>query len=129
MRRPSTYAEAYRWWRDALAGREVERHDGIPECGFYRMRNVKGGPWVPVKIVLERDIDPDTGELMGPERYIAEYDGKRSNAFWVWGRVSPISREEYDRLVAAVATNETMAANMVPVDLSEKPTLPPRRSR
>ncbi len=129
MRRPSTYLEAFRWWLDALAGRDVERLDGIPECGFYRMRNVKGGPWVPVKIVLEREIDHDTGELAGPERYIAEYEGRRVDAIWVWERVSPISRADYDRLVEWVASDDVMAASMVALDLSKTPTRPPKGAR
>lgn len=42
--------DAYKWWRDALAGNMAPVRDGHPEAGFYRRRQYKGGPWVPVAI-------------------------------------------------------------------------------
>lgn len=129
MRKPSTFSEAHRWWFDAIAGRDVEQHDGLPECGLYRRRNVKGGPWVPVQVKLSQDIDHDTGELSAPERYIAVAEGRVIDAALIWDRLEPISRAEYDRLVEAVATDERMQASMVPLDLSATPTRPPKGAR
>jgi len=129
MREPSTFVQAHRWWFDAIAGRDVERSDGLPECGFFRKRNVSGGPWVPVQISLSRAIDHDTGELTAPERYIAHVEGRVVDAAMIWDRLEPISREEFDRLVARIASDERMQASMVALDLSETPTRPPKGAR
>ena len=67
MRAPSTFMQSHGWWLDAIAGRDPARHDGLPECGYFRMQHVKKGPYVPVRVTLSRDIDHDTGELAAPE--------------------------------------------------------------
>ena len=127
IRQPSSFTQLYAWHRDAVAGRPVERHDGIPEAGWYRMKRVKGGPWVAVQIVCERDLDDETGELAAPERLIAIFDGARCDAAAVWTYVQPISHDEYRALVERAGTDDRMAATMVPVDLASTPTRPPRR--
>jgi hypothetical protein len=129
MRQPSTFAQAYRWWQDAISGREVERHDGLPECGFCQMKLVSGGPWVPVEVKMVRSIDPDTGELTGPERYIALVEGHTRDAAPIWDRMEPISRADFDRLVARIAGDERLQASMVRLDLSATPTRPPKGAR
>ena len=126
IRQPSTFTQAYGWWLDAIAGREVERHDGLPECGYFQMKNVKGGPWVPVHITLSRDIDAETGELTGPERYVAHVEGRTMGPVFIWDRLEPISRDAYEDLCARIARDERMQASMVPLDLSTTPTRPPR---
>lgn len=37
-------------YQNNLAGKAVAIHDGHPQTGYYKMRNGKGGPWVPVAI-------------------------------------------------------------------------------
>jgi hypothetical protein len=37
-------------WQDNLAGKKPPIHDGEPQCGFYKRRLIKDGPWVPVAI-------------------------------------------------------------------------------
>lgn len=127
IRTPSSFAALHAWHRDAIAGLPVDRHDGIPEAGWFRMRRVKGGPFVPVQIVCERDLDDETGELAAPERLVAIFDGTRCPAWSVWTYVEPISRAEYLALVERARTDERMAATMVPMNLSDTPTRPPRR--
>lgn len=127
IRKPSSFTQLYGWWSDAIRGREPEMHDGIPECGCYRMKRVKGGPWVAVEIVCERDLDDETGELAAPERLVAVFDGTRCAAENVWTYVQPISRTEYLALIERARTDERMAATMVPLNLSDNPTRPPRR--
>lgn len=128
MRQPSSFAQLHAWHRDAIAGFPVDRHDGIPEAGWYRMRRVKGGPWVAVQIVCERDIDDETGELTAPERLVALFDGERRRADTVWTYVEPISRDEYRALLDRAGRDERMAATMVPMNLKDNPTRPPRRA-
>lgn len=127
IRQPTSFSRAYAWHAAALRGEPVTRHDGIPEAGFFRMRRVKGGPFVPVRIWIERDIDPDTGELAAPERYRAEVEGLPADPESIWTYLTPISRADFDALVERHRSDDRMAASMVPLDLSGTPTLPPRR--
>lgn len=127
IRQPSSFASLYAWWSDAVRGRQPERHEGLPEAGYYRMKLVRGGPWVAVEIVCERDLDDDTGELAAPERLVAVFDGRRCDAERVWTYVQPISRPDYLALLERARTDDRMAATLVPVDLASTPTRPPRR--
>jgi hypothetical protein len=98
MRPPTPARQLYRWWNDALAGMAPPIHDGMPECGFYKTRIVKGGPWAATEIKIVRDVDLDTGELTAPERFIAICDGERRSAARLWTYLTPISREEHRAL-------------------------------
>jgi hypothetical protein len=103
-----------------MEGRNPPRHEGIPECGYYSMRDVSGGPYVPVRIELEADVNPETGELEGPERFVAiAGEDERRNAVNLWTRLDPISKEEYDRILAA-----NRRATRVKVDLTKEATRP-----
>ena len=127
IRQPSSIGQLYRWHHDALAGRCPEIHDGIPECGWFKMRRVKGGPWVPVEITCESVTDPDTGELTEPEKLIATVEGQRQEADRLWTYLHPISRDEFTALVTRHRQDGRMAATMVPMNLSDTPQRPPRR--
>ena len=126
MRKPSTFMQSHSWWLDALAGKESPRHDGLPECGYYRMKLVKGGPWVPVQVKLSQDIEFDTGELAAPERYIAVYEDRNVDAALIWYRLDPISHIEFIRLKTRIGRDERLQASMVKLDLTEAPTRPPK---
>ena len=85
----------YAWWGDALAGNIGPIHDGHAQCGFYRKRKYKNGPWVPVAIWRD-----ESGQLEGL------CDGDDLNAdqvaeIWTWICTEPISEETY----RAVAEN------------------------
>lgn len=127
MRQPTPFTEAFAWHRAAVAGGHVELHDGLPQAGFFRMQRVKGGPFVPVRIFIMRETDPDTGELTEPERFVAEVEGLRADPVAIWSYLTPISRADFDALVERHRSDDAMAATMVPLDLSKTPTLPPRR--
>ena len=127
MRQPTSFTEAFAWHRSALRGASVERFDGLPEVGWFKMQRVKGGPFVPVRIFIESQIDPDTGELTAPERYVAEVEGIRADPVPIWTYLTPISRADFDALVERHRSDDVMAATMVALDLSKTPTLPPRR--
>ena len=123
IRRPTTAAAAYAWHRAMLAGDEPERHEGEPQCGWFRARLVKGGPWVAARIWIERDID-ENGELAGPEEYRCEVDGERRNPYGMWTYLTPISRAEYDALLHRRTMIPAMQASMAAVDLIAEPILP-----
>ena len=124
IRRPTPPSKAYAWHRAALAGENPPTHDGFPECGWFKARLVKGGPFVAARIWLEREIDPMTGELAAPEEYRCEIDGMPRDPDRAWTYLTPISREEYDRLLHRRNLIPAMQASMVKPDLVANPILP-----
>ena len=124
MRMPTPPSKALKWWKSAVSGENPPRHDGLPECGYYRTRLVKGGPFVAARIWLEREIDPATGELSAPEEYRCEIDGMPRNAANAWTYLEPITREEYDALLHRRLMIPSMQASMAKVDLIAAPILP-----
>lgn len=42
--------DPYAWWRAAIGGNAGPIHADKPECGFFKMRVGKDGPWQPVAI-------------------------------------------------------------------------------
>ncbi len=82
----------YTYWEAALIaariGQKVAMQDGKPQCGFYKHRKIKDGPWIPVSIFIHED-----------ERII-QIDGvpvaiHQHNE--IWGKVAhhPVSYEDY----------------------------------
>lgn len=128
IRQPSSFAQSFAWHRAALRGDPVVMVDGMPECGWFKMQRVKRGPFVPVRIFIERETDPDTDELSAPERFAAEVEGMRADPVAIWSYLTPISKADFDALVERHRSDDLMAATMVAVDLSKSPTLPPRRN-
>lgn len=102
MRRPS---DQYAWHRAALAGQKPQITH-TPECGWFRRRTSRGGPFVAVKIFLEQQVDPETGELLGDEVMRCEVDGKRRvpEEEWTWVADNPISEEEFLDMLAPTFT-------------------------
>lgn len=104
MRRPSDRAELWRRWRERLAG--VRRRAWSPdeiECGRYMAK--RGGQWQAVQIDIAREIDSETGELLGDERFVAWVGVDKFEEFErvvdIWARCGsrPVSDEEYKRLL------------------------------
>lgn len=124
MRQPTPARELFRWWNAALAGMDPEIHDGWPECGFYKTRLVRGGPWVAVEIKIERDIDFDTGELTAPERLVAICGGERRRPEGLWTYLTPISRDEHRALNESRQSIPAMAATHARFDLISEIALP-----
>lgn len=119
IRQPTPARVLYAWWRAAVAGEALPRHDGLPEAGWYKARLVKGGPWVPARIWIEREIDPETCELADDERFACEIDGMRVDAAAWWLSLKPVSRDEYDELLRLRDRIPAMQASMRPIDLTE----------
>jgi hypothetical protein len=102
MRQPSTYAQLHAWWSEAIRNPDLPRSDGFPEAGFYRLQHVRGGPYVPVRIFVEREVN-EHGELDGPERLVADVAGERRDPCGLWLRLTPISRAEHAAITARAA--------------------------
>ena len=124
MRMPTPPSVAYAWHRAALAGEAPPTHDGLPQPGWFKMRLIKGGPFVAAKIWIEREIDPATGELAAPEEYRCEVDGDRRDPAKVWTYLTPISKAEYEALLHRRLMIPAMQASMAKLDLIAAPILP-----
>ncbi len=124
IRQPTPHAQFYAWWKRALADPDLPRHDDDPQCGFYQMRRVKGGPWVPVRIFVVRDIEAETGDLEGPERLVAEINGEWTQPGSIWTHLRPISRADYAALLARIALNPALADPTKPINLMKEPARP-----
>lgn len=132
MRSPTDMVAAYAWHRSAMLGHGAPVHDGHPQCGWYRRRMVKGGPWVPARIWLHQVIDAETGNLTEPEIILCEVDGKEEGAIhaWTWLARNPISQADYDAMndeKAWAGSNDPTAAILnptAPLDSARKPVFP-----
>lgn len=124
IRTPTPPSVAYAWHRAAMRGENPPRHDGHPECGWFKMKLVRGGPWVPARIWMTRETDPLTGELTAPEEYHCEVDGDRRDPASVWTHLVPISKAEHAALLHRRLSIPSMQASMAQVDLVAAPILP-----
>lgn len=81
----SSNDNAWAWWQAALAGNFGPIHDSSPEWGYYRVRDGKNGPFLPVAIWQE------DGE------WIALRNGKTTDAaaIWTWVCRNPITEDDY----------------------------------
>ena len=126
MRTPTPDSIAYRWHRDMLAGDRPATHDGDPQCGWFKTRLIKGGPWVPARIWIEREIDHETGELCGPEEYRCEINGESKDPMIAWSYLahSPISEADHAELVYRRSFAAGMSDATKKIDLTEKAMRP-----
>lgn len=130
MRQPSTFSALYRWHSAAIAGECPPIHDGEPQAGYYKRRMVKGGPWIPARIFVEREIDPETGELASDEVLCIEVDGtRRRDPCEHWTYLTAITRQEFQALTEEHASNAIMQATHASVDLSKHAIFPRRTMR
>lgn len=109
MRRPSDRAQLWARWRERLDQRragDMRARDwpfDEPQCGRYQSK--RHGQHVAVQIDIEQEIDPETGELLEPERLVAFVQGERFDDFEcvvsIWQRcgAKPITDEEFRRLL------------------------------
>lgn len=105
IRAPSDRNALWQAWEDRLAGKRVAI-TGTPQCGLYKAR--RNGRWVGVQIDIESDIDAETGELVGDERFVAWIAHERFDADAVWSYCAkhPINRDEFKRLLTQPAVND-----------------------
>lgn len=124
IRQPSSLKMIYAWHRAAIAGEAPPMHEGAPEAGWFKTRIVKGGPYVPVEIIVEREIDVETGELASDERLVAIIEGQRRNPASIWTHLTPISRADFEALQQRHSDLPVMQATHVRMDLSMEPVRP-----
>lgn len=108
MRQPSSLQDRWKWWEAAISSLPEPIHENEVHCGFFRVRKFPYGEWptgpyVPARIWLDPcDVDEETGELLAPEQYRAEIDGRAANPWsvWTWLAANPVTEEEYQWLKA-----------------------------
>lgn len=76
----------YTYWHDALSGQFGPVHENDPQCGYYRMRQGKNGPWLPVAIWYD-----DSGTLLCLKAAIHV----NPHDVWTWVCRNPVSYEIY----------------------------------
>jgi hypothetical protein len=80
---------------------EAARIVDQPQPGFFRLRLVRGGPWVCARIYIPCPMDPFTGEPTERPRLIcAEINGEDVEAHRVWHFGEPITASEFEFLLA-----------------------------
>lgn len=129
MRAPTTMAASLAWHRAALAGRSQQiTHE--PQCGWFKRKLVKDGVFVPARIWMVQEIDPETGELLSDEILQCEVNGVMTDPeeAWSWLCANPITEQEFLYLEAAGewsrrhAPDEPMANPHQRVDWMAVPT-------
>ena len=105
--KPTSYNDLYAWHVNALKGvdgDEVKIHDGEPQCGWFKCRLVKKGPFVPARIWVVAETD-DNGDLIDEELYQCEVDGEYRDPEQQWLHLSkyPIPKAEFDYLTSLAA--------------------------
>jgi hypothetical protein len=76
-------SDEFQNWRDALAGNDVALHADIPHPGYYKMRQGKDGPWLPVAI-WRKDwllVCRVAGDMRDPLDV------------WTWAAKNPVSKD------------------------------------
>lgn len=83
-------SDEFQNWRDALAGKAVALHADVPHAGYYRMRDRKDGPWLPVAIwtkdgALTARVGSDKRDPFDIWTRCAKYPVKMEDAKAVFG--------------------------------------------
>lgn len=91
-------------------------HADHPAAGTYSRRFARGEPLRAVLIEDRTERDPETGEPMEDERFVAFVDGEETPVDRVWP-AQPIDRDEYERILhanrTAIGANHPPAASLL----------------
>ena len=114
MSLPTPHAALYAWHTQALEDLslhlDLEVTDEV-HCGWFKMRMVKGGPFVPTRIWMYQPVED--GELVGDEVLQCEINGKYADPIdkWSWICSHPITEAEFNYLTATLAWTAENAPN------------------
>lgn len=92
-----TESDDYRWYREALAGRNPPIHEGEPQCGFFMRRTYGGRPQAQTAgPILPAAIWHDGGgDLVASEGFANTFKAVNPVDLWSWVANHPISSEVY----------------------------------
>ncbi len=79
-------AKDYQFWRAALRGEKQLVQETNPQCGFYKRRLAKDGPWLPIAFWRDKD-----------DRVVCCFEGKPVDPLVHWTFVAkfPVSETSY----------------------------------
>lgn len=82
-------SDGFDWWRAAMAGKKPEIHEDRPQNGFFKMRDMKDGPWLPAIIFTGK-----TGAQVATVGF--GQDRKMRDPLDIWTRCSktPVSQAD-----------------------------------
>jgi hypothetical protein len=72
-----------------------------PQCGWYKRKLVRGGPFVPARIFLEAEVD-ERGELIAPEIMKCEVGTRMCDPLEQWSYLAdkPITEADFEYMQA-----------------------------
>ena len=87
----------YTYYQSALSGIFGPVHENDPQCGYYRMRRGRGGPWVPVAIWREVTGEDEITGISDSGKLVCLVDGLEKDPFevWTWVCRYPVPYETY----------------------------------
>lgn len=80
----------YAFWRAALRGAKQDVQENSPQCGFYRIRQNKEAPWLPIawwRNAVGQIVCGFRGETIDPLK------------FWTWAAKNPVEETVYRECV------------------------------
>ena len=83
---------------------------GLPACGTYRVRLVRGGPWLPARVAYEQTTDPE-GRLCdrwAPVLRIMSWVWYRTEIIAWQGSLHPIAQADFDVLCSLPLDGDPM---------------------
>jgi hypothetical protein len=84
---------AYDWWHRAVMGKNPPISADHPQPGFYRKREVKGGPYYAVAFYIDWE---EGGKLLcAIKRGAAEYELINPDHAWTWVADKPVSEVDF----------------------------------
>lgn len=78
-------SDVWQFWRDALSGKEPAIDADSPQCGFYKIRDGKDGPWMPVMIRMDGDV---------MRCRVGDNSDADPFKIWTWCAGRPISKDD-----------------------------------
>lgn len=92
--------DPFEWWREELAITSGKRGKlpEVPQCGFYKIKLVHGGPWVGARIWREPELDLETNKPTGRDVLRCEINGKPVDPYSKWFSLAmyPVKAAEFD---------------------------------
>jgi 5'-3' exonuclease len=128
FRRAEPIPDPYAWWRAELK-RPGQRIPEDPQCGWYKRRLVRKGPYVACRIWREPEVDFETGRPSGKDTLNCEVAAERADAMNHWGYLcrTPISEADYKHMIELAqwarlhAKHEPEASPFCEIDWSKVP--------
>ncbi len=122
MIKPIIRQDLYQHWIDAVNGLRPGVQLDDPQCGYYKTRKVKNGPWLPIAIWCEQEFD-DQNNAAGDEYLVATLNGNPTDVIKIWEWCRPISEPVFKHLTNPQAIVEPETQIQAGADLTDLPPI------